>query len=195
MTDIYLCRHGRTQLNMAGLLRGRLDPGLDLIGVAEARDLARHLRGLAIDQVLSSPLTRAVQTAAPIARAAGLEVRIDTRLLDRDYGEFDGTRESEVTAAYGSLDAAPGVEPAAAVVARARAVLDEVAALADRTVVVVSHDAVIRLLLDTLAPTPRGTGHLSPRTGSWSLLRHDDLGWWLVAVNRKDDPVETVPTR
>lgn len=195
MTDIYLCRHGRTPLNVAGRLRGRLDPELDLVGVAEARDLASHLGGLGIERVITSPLRRAVQTAAPIAEAARVVLETDARLLDRDYGAFDGAAQAEVVAGYGSLDAAPGVEPADAVVQRAQAVLDELVAATGGPVVVVSHDAVVRLVLDALAPIPIHGGHLPPRTGSWSLLRHEADGWQLVIANRKDDPFETVLAR
>lgn len=60
----------------------------------------------------------------------------------------------------------------------------------ESAVAVVSHDAVIRILLDTLAPTPHHTAHVQLRTGCWSLLRHDESGWTLVVANSKDDPVE-----
>ena len=86
MTDIYLCRHGRTQLNVAGRLRGRLDPDLDIVGFAEARDLAEELSHVEPTRVISSPLHRALETARPIAEAAELTVETDDRLLDRCYG-------------------------------------------------------------------------------------------------------------
>jgi len=192
MSDIYLCRHGRTQLNVAGLLRGRLDPDLDLVGYSEARDLAEQLGTVGLSRVISSPARRAQATAIPIAKASGLQVELDERLLDRAYGQFDGTSAADVIDQYGSLDAAPGVEPATAVAERAEAVLAELVAAADRdeSVAVVSHDAVIRILLETLAPNPRHTEHVQPRTGCWSLLRRDGEGWRLVVANSKDDPIE-----
>ena len=192
MSDIYLCRHGRTQLNVAGLLRGRLDPDLDLVGYSEARDLAEQLGTVGLSRVISSPARRAQATAIPIAKASGLQVELDERLLDRAYGQFDGTPAADVIDQYGSLDAAPGVEPAAAVAERAEAVLAELVAAAarDESVAVVSHDAVIRILLETLAPNPRHTEHVQPRTGCWSLLRRDGEGWRLVVANSKDDPIE-----
>jgi len=192
MTDIYLCRHGRTTMNVAGLLRGRLDPELDLVGYAEARELGGLLGGLGLTRVISSPMVRAVETARPIAERAGLEVETDDRLLDRAYGQFDGTSSDELVEKYGSLDAAPGVEPAEEVVARGRAVLEELAAQPDGgPIVVVSHDAVIRRLLDELTPTPTHTEHVQPRTGCWSLLRTEGQGWELLMADSKDDPVET----
>ncbi len=193
MTDIYLCRHGRTAMNVAGLLRGRLDPDLDLVGYAEARDLAELLGEVGLTRVIASPLRRAVETARPIAKRYGLEVETDERLLDRDYGRFDGTAAADLIETYGSLDAAPGVESAAAVTERGRSVLADLVAIPDAgPVAVVSHDAVIRLLLDSLVPTPAHNEHVPPRTGCWSLLRYTDAAWELLMANSKDDPIETV---
>jgi len=193
MSDIFLIRHGRTPMNAAGLLRGRLNPELDLIGQAEARELAEQLGSLDLVRLISSPALRAVQTAEPLAAALGLKTETDPRLLDRDYADFNGASVDEVRERYGSLDAAPGVEPAEAVVARARAVLDElVAAEPSGPVAVVSHDAVIRLLLDALTPRPQHTQHVQPRTGSWSLIHNDGDVWTLLMADSKDDPVETV---
>lgn len=197
MIDLYLCRHGRTQLNVAGVLRGRLDPELDLVGRAEARDLAEELGRLDPARVVSSPLLRARDTASPIAAAAGLGVELDDRFIDRDYGRFNGLPAADISAEYGSIDAAPGVEPAVQVVQRASEGLGELiaAALDDRPIVVVSHDIVIRLLLNALVPHPNGSEHVQPRTGCWSLLRHEDDRWRLVMANSKDDPVETALAR
>lgn len=195
MTDIYLCRHGRTQLNFAGLLRGRLDPDLDIVGFAEARELAEELSHVEPARVVSSPLRRALQTAQPIAEACEVAVETDDRLLDRAYGQFDGTSAEDVLEEYGSFDAAPGVEPAATVTARGLEVLAELIDGEEGPIVVVSHDAVIRLVLDALVPNPRLVHHIQSRTGCWTLLRHDAGGWRLIKANSKDDPIETTLAR
>lgn len=193
MTDIYLCRHGRTQLNVSGVLRGRLDPELDMVGRAEARELAAELSQLDLLRVVSSPLLRAHQTASAIAAAAGLEVELDPRFIDRNYGRFNGLPASQIAAEYGTIDAAPGVEPAAEVIRRALEGIGElVSAAVEQPLVVVSHDIVIRLLLNALVPHPGSAERVQPRTGSWSLLRHEHDQWRLVKANSKDDPVETV---
>ena len=190
MVDIYLCRHGRTPLNAAGLLRGRLDPELDLIGQAEARDMAEALSGVGLCRVASSPLQRAMATAELIAGASGLEVEPDERWADRAYGAFDGKSSDDVVAQYGSLDAAPGVEPAGDVAARAQAALADIMADGPTDpVAIVTHDAVIRILLDAVTPAQSDLhSHLPPRTGSWSLLRHDENGWHLLVASSKDHP-------
>lgn len=191
--DIYLCQHGRTQLNREGRLRGRLDPELDLVGLAEARDLAALLGQLSPTRVISSPLKRAAQTAEAIAEAAEVEVELDDRLVDRSYGEFDGELSIEVAEKYGRPSAAPGVESTAELVARATAVLDGIVSDTESgPVVVVTHDAVIRYVLADLAPGYSPSELVPQRTGAWSLLRWADGAWTLVAFASKDDPIETV---
>ena len=113
-----LCRHGRTALNAAGRLRGRLDVPLDEVGLEEAASLARQLTGSGVTRVVSSPLTRAVQTARAMATATGSDLSLDLRLIDRDYGSWAGARASEVADRFGCLDDAPGVEPSREVLAR-----------------------------------------------------------------------------
>ncbi len=189
--DVYLVRHGRTRLNAAGLLRGRLDPPLDTVGQAEARELAGQLGQVGVSRVVSSSLVRAMETATPIAAAAEVSIEIDDRFIDRDYGAFNGHACSEVGPQFGSLDDAPGVEPAAEVAARAEAALTELVGGTDPgPLVIVTHDAVIRLLLDQVLPATAHHGHVPQRTGCWNLLRYSDLGWSLVIVDSKDDPVD-----
>ena len=185
MTDIYLCRHGRTPLNAAGTLRGRLDPDLDMIGMSEARGLAEHLRNIPFSLLVSSPSLRAVETAADLSDMTGLPIETDERLLDRDYGQFNGAQESAVIEKYGSVDATPGVESLEAVTDRAVSLIRELSDAAG-PVAVVTHCVVIRMILDALVPLEDGRRHANPRTGSWSLIRFTEGCWSLVTADSKD---------
>ena len=109
---VYLARHGRTALNAEGRLRGLSNPPLDDIGRVEAERLAEALAGYAPTVVISSPLQRAVSTAEAIGAAAGIQTVVDERLNDRDYGHWTGQPRAEVEHRFGSVDQAPGVEPA-----------------------------------------------------------------------------------
>ncbi len=53
---VFLVRHGRTPLNAAGVLRGRIDTPLDHVGRAEARALGDVFHGVSISGVVTSPL-------------------------------------------------------------------------------------------------------------------------------------------
>jgi probable phosphoglycerate mutase len=181
-TRVILVRHGRTALNAAGQLRGLADPELDEVGVTQAAATAAALSTLGIARVLSSPLKRAVHTAAVIAEASGVGHETDPAFNDRDYGPWTGHLKSDVVAQWGSVDAAPGVEDTAVVMARVRPALDQLAAGSDRgPIVVVSHDAVIRPLLSAIQPG------IEPEVenGSWAELAHTDDGWTIVSFDNR----------
>lgn len=193
-TTIYLARHGRTPLNAAGVLRGRLDPPLDDVGREQARRLGATLSHLRLAVVVASPLIRAVDTAAAVAGPAGLAVERDARLIDRRYGRWDGTRKEDVEAEWGSMDNAPDVEPADEVRSRMLAALNDLAQRASGgNALAVSHDVPIRLSLVTMAPA-LGDPELVPQeTGCFNILELAGGHWSVVTVNEvpgavTDDP-------
>jgi broad specificity phosphatase PhoE len=87
---ITFVRHGQTAVNRDGRLQGRLDARLSDIGNAQGAALADELKTHAVVRVVSSPLLRAQETAEYIASAHGLPVETDERLIELDYGEWDG---------------------------------------------------------------------------------------------------------
>jgi probable phosphoglycerate mutase len=98
---LVLVRHGRTAANAEGRLLGRLDPPLDPVGRAQAEAVAATLAvgaGDGVVRVVTSPLARARETAAVIAVSLGVEVEVDDRWIELDYGELDGTAVADVPA-------------------------------------------------------------------------------------------------
>ncbi|MFI1913825.1 histidine phosphatase family protein [Nocardia sp. NPDC020380] len=181
--QVFLARHGRTALNVGDRLRGLSNPPLDEVGIAEAKALADVLAAHHPTAVLCSPLQRAISTATAIAAAAGLEVTIDARLNDRDYGPWTGELRSEVIARFGSVDDAPGVEPLPVVAARATAAFhDIVTEYPTGPLVLVSHDAFNQPLLTALAP--RLTG-VRQRTACWNRIEFLDGTWQVLEVDQK----------
>ena len=108
---LYLMRHGHTELNALHEVHGRIDDPLDERGLAQAAALGQLFAGVPLTAVYASPLQRAMQTAEPVAAAAGLTVVADPDLMDRDYGPWTGHVKVEVEAEFGAVDNAPGVEP------------------------------------------------------------------------------------
>ena len=92
-TVVHLLRHGEV-FNPDGVLYGRL-PGFYLsdLGQEMAVRAADALAGHDITHVVSSPMERAQQTAAPVAERHGLGVEIDPRLIEAD-NVFEGKRVS-----------------------------------------------------------------------------------------------------
>jgi broad specificity phosphatase PhoE len=80
--ELVLVRHARP--HRIELDEGVADPGLDEVGVDQARRLAAWLGDDGLDAVYTSPLRRARETAAPLAGALGLEVGIDDGVAEWD---------------------------------------------------------------------------------------------------------------
>ncbi|HUB70534.1 MAG TPA: histidine phosphatase family protein [Acidimicrobiales bacterium] len=198
---IYLVRHGRTALNAAGALRGHIDVPLDEVGRDEAAAVAAVLVGRGPRSVTSSPLRRAVETADAVAWRAGLVTRVDDRLADRHYGEWAGTSVQEVVARWGSLDAAPGVEPAMEVRERALAALADLARDSSGAPwVVVSHDAPIRLALTAMGPSLGDPDSVPQRTGCFNTIEcrqaaDGSLSWQVLRVNEVSPNPATAPAK
>jgi broad specificity phosphatase PhoE len=90
-TLVHLVRHGEVD-NPKGVLYGRL-PGYHLseLGRQMAEVVAKHLADRDVTYVVSSPLERAKETAAPIAAAHDLEVATDVRLIEAE-NHFQGLK-------------------------------------------------------------------------------------------------------
>ncbi len=96
MSMLYLIRHGETDFHVQKKALGRLDIGLNELGMRQAGLVAEALRGKGIKAVYSSPLARCLQTARPLAEALGLEVGVREGLQEIDLGEWDGMPFSRI---------------------------------------------------------------------------------------------------
>jgi broad specificity phosphatase PhoE len=152
MTPVLLVRHGPSEWNESGRIQGRADPGLS----ARGRALVATWRlpgAWAQARLLSSPLRRACETAAILT---GRAPTIDHRLVEMDWGGFQGRRLAELRAQAPAamaaseargLDFRPrGGESPREVCARLHPLLAELAADPE-PVVAVCHKGVIRAAL------------------------------------------------
>jgi broad specificity phosphatase PhoE len=89
-TVVHLLRHGEVH-NPQGVLYGRI-PGFHLSedGRLMAKAAAAFLAGRDVVVLMSSPLDRAVETAAPLSAQFGLDVTLDERLIE-PTNRFEGT--------------------------------------------------------------------------------------------------------
>ena len=158
-TLVLLVRHGKTPTTGVELYGRR--PGVDLAdaGVAQAEAVAQRIADLGagrVRAVYASPLERARQTAAPIARATGLRVRRNAGLLELDVGDWTGRKLRDLrklkawstVQRYPSGFRFPGGESFLEMQSRIAATVD---GLAERhrgeTIVAVSHADPIRALV------------------------------------------------
>lgn len=164
MTVLYLIRHARSTWNAQGRWQGQADPPLDEFGQQQAAALAAHLRAETFAAVYSSPLARARQTAEHLARAQGLDLRLDDRLKERHVGEWSGLTEAQVRERYPEhyrpgwwIAGPPGGEAQAALAERSQAAFQAIlAAHPDETVAVVSHGGTLNAFLAVQLGIPPG---------------------------------------
>lgn len=158
LTRIILIRHGQTEWNRAEKFRGRADLALDETGVRQAKAAAERIANWPVSAFYTSPLKRALMTTQILASPFNLPVQPLSGLLDIDYGRWQGLSPEEAAAQDRNLFARwleyphqvqfPEGESLQDVRSRAVAALDSVLEdHKDKTVVLVSHMVVCRVLL------------------------------------------------
>ena len=95
-TRIIAIRHGQTAWNAETRMQGQLDTALDALGSWQAQQLAQALAHEPIDAIVASDLSRAMQTAAPLAAARGLRVQPERDLRERCFGVFEGFTYADI---------------------------------------------------------------------------------------------------
>ena len=160
----YLVRHGESVSNLEGRVQGQSDVELSDHGHAQAKLVAEWSRRLAesvaIDEVWSSPLPRARETADVIAAAVGLPVLVEQGLCELHAGIFQGHLWADLEEKFpeevarwrsGDVDyVIPGGESRAQLAARGRAVLEGLAGRTSRGMIVVSHGGVLTAALGSM---------------------------------------------
>ena len=158
MSFIYIVRHGQSLGNVRGGFAGRTDYPLSDLGKKQARMTADYLKDTHIEAVLSSPLTRARQTAEPIVADRGLTVLARPEFLEMNFGDWEGKRLAEVEAEYPGMSTiwknemhktvCPNGESTVECYTRAvQALCDLAKEYQGKDICIVSHGAVIRCLL------------------------------------------------
>ena len=99
-TRVLLIRHGQSQGNAERRFGGHSPTPLSALGRRQAEATARALVNERVTAVYSSDLLRAVETAEPLARAAGLEVMRTPALRERSVGLMEGLTFEEAAAAH-----------------------------------------------------------------------------------------------
>ena len=176
---IYIIRHGQTGLNHIMALQGRSDQPLNENGIAQAEKVGAwfHEHGVFFDRVWSSPLQRAVRTAE-LASGNRVPVQIDERLIEMDYGPYEGVSLAapppEIITFFSDLvhnPAPEGMEQLSSVVSRLGAFLEELRAANESGNVLISAHAIsMKGALEYLSPESRGS-YWSKNIGNCAVYR------------------------
>ncbi len=188
---LYLVRHGETDWNLQHRIQGITDIALNGTGRVQAAATGELLARRGWDAVISSPLSRAHETASIIARALS-KVQPDLpapttndALVERNYGVAEGMTYQQIESRFPGDTFVDGQEARSAVVARVMPALMEIAEThPGQSVIVVSHGGVIRSVLNSIVPD--GT-HGMIRNGSIHSFSYTEGSLRLIAF---DDPIE-----
>lgn len=95
-TYLYLSRHGQSDYNAQGRLQGQLESQLTSLGKQQAAQLAKTAQNWEIKHVISSPLSRARETAGICASALNLKAEVRCGFEERHYGDWQGSLISQL---------------------------------------------------------------------------------------------------
>ena len=147
---IYAARHGQTQWNAQNRICGRTDLPLTEVGLAQAAQLAEKSVGHGIDLIIASPMLRAQQTAKAVAERLRVPMQTDARLIEQDYGIYEGMDRSTQAFLDNKRQFAtrhPGGESAMQLAYRVYSLLEDIKAkYADKTVLLVCHGGIMRVI-------------------------------------------------
>jgi broad specificity phosphatase PhoE len=158
--SLYLLRHGETEFSQHDRFCGRIDAPLTAGGHEMAMQFAAAYGRLSWRAIITSTRARAIDSAAPLAAITGLEGCIDQRLDEMDYGAWQGLSKAEAAARdreyFARWQQDPSIGPPLGesprdVAARAAAAVEQLChEHGDGNLLIVSHKALLRILLCTL---------------------------------------------
>jgi broad specificity phosphatase PhoE len=155
MKHLYFIRHGESQLNVQHIFAGHIDTPLTDLGRSQARTAAGQARALSCDVIVSSPLSRALETAQIVAHGIGYPVEdiiTNDIFKERSFGKLAGLSWDDYDE---SADAENGVETDAELLERARRGLEFLQNLPGETVLLVGHGSFSGALRTAIDPSQK----------------------------------------
>ena len=147
MKKLYFVRHGESELGALGLGAGRQETPLTAKGRQQAKLAGQAAKSLDIDLIISSPLSRAHETAKLIAQEIGYPVKaikVNKLLIERFFGEHEG--RPIIKDPNFDFDSIKGIEKTEELLKRARKALDYIETLPANNILVVAHGQFGRAL-------------------------------------------------
>lgn len=188
----FLVRHGETAWNAVGRIQGQTDIALNRIGREQAAELARQLAHESFAAIYASDLSRAMETATPIALQKDLPIQKEPRLRELDFGDFEGRSAVELRQRHPDWFRrfvsttpdfeVPNGESYPQFFGRVTAALSAIAPHhAGENVLVVVHGGVISCALRRALPAEEKSRHLMVKNGSITRIDVAGENWRVVA--------------
>lgn len=178
---IYCVRHGESAYNAEGRIQGQSNVPLSALGLRQAQAVLHALAQLPIDAVYASPLSRALETARPIAESLKLPIHTDERLMEINAGVFQDRLRSELADVYPQEYARwkspdpdfriPGGESRRDLMVRSKAAFEAIHDAGHQQALVVAHGGSLTAAFKALVDVPAERNPFSLYNGSISILR------------------------
>lgn len=155
MSKLYFVRHGETVWNVENKICGATDSPLTERGREQARETGRLLRQkleageIRIDEILTSPLSRARDTAEEISKMTGVPMRVEARLMEQNFGKWESTpRDGQDfrLAKENFIDSYDGGESMLRVAQRIYNLLDDLKGQPEKTYLLTAHNGISRFI-------------------------------------------------
>ena len=155
---IHLVRHGESEYHAENRYASLKDIKLSQAGILQAVNLKKWVGTQKIDLIISSDLLRALETAQPAAKSNGIDLEIDSRFREVDFGEIEGLTPEEMSLDFPDIFESFNQFPASTIFPNGESGISAVSrglsALVDLSmrdnlgeVLIVFHGTLLRLLL------------------------------------------------
>ena len=195
-TTLYLVRHGESEANAAGVFAGQTDSPLTPKGREQAKVVAKALRPVHFDRIVTSPLSRTKDTAAEIAAGRGIPVEPFDDLKEIDVGIAAGKPFDELRGLPGATGDDgwrqwPGGESLDQVLTRSLRVIDRlVAESPGKTICIVGHGGVTRIVVSSFLGVLPKLIRVPATNTNITIVSHDPEQGYVVQEMFKDTHVE-----
>jgi len=199
MVQLYVVRHGETDTNHQGRINGfSTNLGLNETGKDQAKFLAKNIDINEFDEVYTSPLKRAKETAE-ILNNKTHEIKEDKRLQEINYGSWDGQPTGETVdkfpAAFDEnsfilpnyIEYATDGEPFENVYKRVNDFLTDMAKKSDEKILIVCHGFISRAFYKDITHLPDISSIIQPDNAGVSKYRIKKGIPYVVYYNRVRD--------
>ncbi len=145
MKKLYFVRHGLTEMNVRSIYSGHTETSLTKEGIKQAKKAAKHAKNLNIDYIVSSPSSRAIETAKIIAKEIGYplnDIHTNSLFMERNFGSLEGKPWNPDI----DIDGIADVESIDSLLARAKLAVGFLKTLPAKNLLVVSHGQIGRAM-------------------------------------------------
>ena len=200
--QVVLVRHGQTDWNREGRFQGRTDIPLNDVGRSEASLARDHLGLQSWDCIVSSPLSRARETATIINEKINRNIIVMEEFIEQCFGEAEGLLYHEIETNYGHVMNIPNRESSESIGNRILLGMEKVLQLPYKKVIIVAHAVAINkmlciiehgLLKETYYTLNNcGVTHISYRNNQWKIERVNEISHLDMKVNEYNEKLKTI---